>query len=147
VDQVAAICEEAAFAVDQIPGDLLRPKPVWRSRDPGDLNTTRLEIDHEEHEVPNETAPRHDLYREEVGCRNRAPMSPQERLPSHGTTPSRIDSVLGEHALDRVSANLVSEIHQGSADASVSPARILKGHPNDQLLDFALDSRTSGRPL
>ena len=36
---------------------MLHPQPVWRNVDPSDLNPTRLEMDHEEHEVPNE--PRH----------------------------------------------------------------------------------------
>ena len=47
--------ETIVFTVDQIPGNLLHPQPVWRSGDPGDLNPTRLEVDHDEHEVPNET--------------------------------------------------------------------------------------------
>ncbi len=140
VDHVATVQEKAVLAVDQIPGNLLHPLPIRRRGDPGDLNPMRLEVDYEEHEVANEAAPGHDLDREEVRCSDRAPMSPQERLPSHGTTPGRIDSVLCKDSLDRVPADLVSEIHQRAANTRVSPTRILGCHPDDEALNFAIDS-------
>jgi hypothetical protein len=146
MDQVAAIQKKTVFTVDQIPGNLLHPQPVWRNADPSDLNPTRLEMDHEEHEVPNEPAPCQDLDREEVRRSDRTPMGPQERLPSYRTTPGWIDSVLDNYALDRVSADAIPEVHELAANARVSPAGVLKGHPNDQLLDFAIDSGTSGPP-
>jgi hypothetical protein len=146
VDQMAAIHEETFFAVNQIAGDLPHPFPVRRRRDSSDLHATALQVDHEENEVPNETAPCHDLDREEIRRSDSSPVSPQERLPSHGATPDRIDSVLGEHALNRVPADVVSEVHQRAAYTRVSPTRILDRHPDDQALNFAFDSRASGAP-
>jgi len=78
---------------------------------------------------------------------DRAPMGRQEGLPGNRTTPNWIDSVLSWHAFDHVSADLVSEIHQGSAKARAPPTRILERHPNDEALDFSIDSRTSGPSL
>jgi hypothetical protein len=59
----------------------------------------------------------------------------------------RIDSVLSEHALDCVSTDFVAEVHQRAANARVAPTRILESHPDDEALDFAVDSRTPRQPL
>jgi hypothetical protein len=146
VNKVAAVYEEAFFAVNQTPGDLLHPKPAWRSGDPGDLNTTTPQIDHEEHEVPNEAAPCHNLDREEIRRSDGSPVSPEKRLPGHRTATRRINSVLSEHALDSVPADVVSEVYQRAVNTRVSPTRFRARHPDDQALNLALDSRTSGAP-
>ncbi len=147
MDQVVTTQEEAVFTVDQVPGDLLHPVPVRGRRDAGDLHATALQVDHEEHEVPNKPSPRHNLDREEICGGDRAPMGSQEGLPCHWTPSNRIDSVFSEHALDCVSANLVAEVHQRTANACVSPTRILESHPNDEALDLALDSRAAWPPF
>jgi hypothetical protein len=71
----------------------------------------------------------------------------QEGLPIHGTATSRIDPILGEHAFDRISADLLPEVHQRAANARGSPKRILDRHPNDQALDFTVDSGPTRPPL
>ncbi|MBW2498776.1 MAG: hypothetical protein JRF61_15980 [Deltaproteobacteria bacterium] len=74
-------------------------------------------------------------------------MSLQERLPGHGATTDRIYSLLSQHALDRVSSNLVAEVHERALHSRVSPTRIIEGHPYDEMLDLAFDSGPPGAPL
>jgi hypothetical protein len=74
VNEVAATEQKAVFAVSEIPSDLAHPAPVWRGGDSSDLDSTRLEVDHEEDEVPNEALPRDPFDGEEVGRGNRPPM-------------------------------------------------------------------------
>jgi hypothetical protein len=91
--------------------------------------------------------PRHYLDCEEIRGGNRAPLGSQEGLPCNWTPSDRIDSVLREHALDRVSTNFVAEVHERAANARVSPTRILDSNPNDEALDLALDSRSPRPPF
>jgi hypothetical protein len=41
------------------------------------------QVDHEEHEVPHESSPRHDFDRKELRSVDRTPMGSQKGLPSH----------------------------------------------------------------
>src|SRR5262249_46770896 len=86
MDQVAAPEKESVFAVRPVSCDLGHPSSVGRRRDSGDLDPTRLQVDHEEHEVPHEPAPREPFDREEVCRGNRSPMRLQERLPAYRPT-------------------------------------------------------------
>ena len=47
-----------------------------------------------------------------------------------------IEPVFEKDPFDRVSADLVADVVERSSDSRVAPARILAGHPDDQLFDF-----------
>jgi hypothetical protein len=108
------VTQESFFAVRPISSDLTHPGSVWRGDDSSDFNLSRLEVDYEEREVPDETTPRDHFDREEVSGGDRSPLRPQERLPARRPSLNRIDSVLRQDSLDRVSADGVR--CQNSAD-------------------------------
>jgi len=56
VDEVATPKQKSVFAVRPVPGDLMHPGSAWGGDDAGDLDSTGLEVDYEQHEVPNESA-------------------------------------------------------------------------------------------
>ena len=145
--QIANVLQKPLIAVGEIARDLAHPLAIGSGKDPRNIDSASLKVDDEENAIPNQAESRDYLGAEEVGCRNRAPMGRQEGLPGHRTTPGWIDSVLGEHALDRVSADLVAEVHQGAPNARVSPSGSLESHPNDEALDLAIHSRTPGPSL
>ena len=151
MDHAVAIRQEAVFTIDQIPRRLLNADPVRPLRDAHYLHSATLQVDHEEREVANETALCREFDREEVRRRDGSPAGSQDRLPGDvttiGGTTSGIDSVLSEHALDRVSTDFAPEVHQRTASSRVSPKRILERHPNAEAPDFALDSRSPGQSL
>ena len=99
VNEVAAPEQEAVLDVGEISGDLAHPASVWSGSNSGDLNPTRLEVDHEEDEVPNEALPRDPFDGEEVGRGNRPPMCLQEGLPTRRPPAGGIDSILREDSL------------------------------------------------
>jgi len=67
----------------------------------------------------------------------------QERLPRHSPLPHGIEPVVEKDPLDRVAADLVPQVVEGSPNSRVTPARILAGHPDNQLLDFDGGLRTT----
>jgi hypothetical protein len=93
VNDVAAVIQKSVFDVGSIPRDLAHPGSVWRGDDSRDLDLTRLEVDHEEHEVPDETPPRDHFEGEEVRG-DRSPMRLQEGLPARRSPSRGIDSIL-----------------------------------------------------
>src|SRR5664280_2657097 len=50
VDQIARIAQESVLRIEEIPGHLQHPGPVWRNADPGYLHGTGIhlndEVDH-----------------------------------------------------------------------------------------------------
>jgi hypothetical protein len=82
VNEVAAPKQESVLHVGEISGDLAHPASVCSGSDSGDLDPTRLEIDYEEHEVPNEALPRDPIDGEEVGRSDRRPNAPSTRSSS-----------------------------------------------------------------
>src|SRR5258705_4789595 len=77
-----------------------------------------------------------------VGGGDRSPMRPQEGLPTRRPSPSRIDSVLRQDSLDRVSADGVPEICKRPG-SGCTPSRVVARHLEDQALDLAGDPRST----
>jgi hypothetical protein len=135
--------QESVLAVRPIPSDLAHPGSVGRIDHSRDLDPTCLEVDHEQHEVPNEASPRDRFDRKEISRRDRSPMCLQEGLLTRWPASSRIDSILREDSLDRASADGVPEIRESALDPGVAPSRIVARHL-DQPLDLAGDPRSAG---
>src|SRR6185436_12080346 len=78
----------------------------------GDVDAARFEVDHEQHEVADETGEREDLDGEEVGRCDHAEVRIEEGLPRHrlAALGRWCKSMISEDALDRVSSKLVTEL-------------------------------------
>ena len=66
---------------------MLHPLAAGLGVNAGDLYTARLQLDHEEDEVPLETGEREHFDRKEVGSREAGPVCEQERFPRRALTP------------------------------------------------------------
>ena len=67
----------------------------------------------------------------------------QKRLPRHSLFVDGIEPVIEKDPFDRVSTDLVADVVERSSDSRVAPARILAGHPDDQLFNFDRGLRTA----
>jgi len=97
---------------------LLHPRAAGLGVDAGDLDTSRLQLDHEEDEVPLETAEREHFDRKEVGSREAGPVCEQERFPRCVPTPlrGRVDPVVLQDPFHRVPGNVVTEVGKRTLD-------------------------------
>jgi hypothetical protein len=57
VDEVASSVQETRIAIGEITRDLFNPFAIGLSDDSGNLDSTSLKVDDEEHEVANQTYP------------------------------------------------------------------------------------------
>jgi hypothetical protein len=73
VNEVAGPEQESVFAIRPVSSDLTHPSAVGRADDSGNLDLMRLEVDHEEREVPNETPPRDAFDGEDSRGTHRSP--------------------------------------------------------------------------
>src|SRR5262245_3990676 len=73
-------------------------------------------------------------------------MDPNERRPGCRTLAfwCRQQAVALQHITDRLVAHLVPQIGQRPHDPVITPAMVLPGDANDQLLDLALDPSRPG---
>jgi len=124
VKHVALALEKAVNVVDQIARDLLNPCAVRLADHAGDVDAARFEVDHEQHDVANESCEREDLDGEEVGRRDHAEVGLEEGLPRRRALGRWCKSVVGEDALDRVSSELVTEVAERAAEPGVAPGRV-----------------------
>ena len=107
--------------------------------DAGDLYAARLQLDHEEDQVPLETGQREHFDGKEVGSGEAGPMCQQERLPRRALTPlgGRVDPVVLQDPLHRVPGDLVTEVGKRTSDPRVTPLRILAGHSHHEVSDLS----------
>ena len=143
MDQVARTIQEPVFGIGEIARDLAHPCSIGSGMNPRDLDSAGLEVDDKEDEKPNQAGPGDHFDAEEVRRRDRPPMRPQEPLPRQSLLPDGIESVFEKNSFDRVSTDLVSQVVERSSDSRIAPARVVAGHPDDQLLDFDRGLRTS----
>jgi hypothetical protein len=75
---------------------LLDPRAAGLGVNAGELHTARLQLDHEEDEVPLETGEREHFDRKKVGSREAGLVCEQERFPRRALTPlgGRVDPVV-----------------------------------------------------
>ena len=123
MDEEASVSKKAINRVRQVSRHLRHPVVVGLISDACDLDAARLEVDNEKHEVANQPAGGQHLNREEVGRRDRSPMSFQKRSPwdSLAALRCRLDSVLREDALHRVSPDVVAQVTKSAANPCIAP--------------------------
>ena len=126
--------QEPVNGTGEVPGSLYHPSLVRFARDPRNRHGPGLELHHEEDDVTNEPSQGQDLDGEEIGRRERVPMRGEERLPRHVRAPlrCRLDAVILEDRLDRIAGHVVAERLEPTADARVTPRRILLCHADHQ---------------
>jgi len=83
MDQIVRVPEKAVARVGEVPRHLGHPSSSRIADDARDLDSPRLQIDDEQHQVTDEAPRGQYLNAEEVRGRDRAPMRSQESLPRH----------------------------------------------------------------
>ena len=81
VDEVASSVQESIIGIGEIARNLLHPFSIRLRGNPGNLNPASLEIDNEEHEIPDQACPREHLDAEEIRGRDGFPMGLQKGRP------------------------------------------------------------------
>ena len=68
VNEVASSYQGTGLDIGEIASHLLHPLAIRSWRNPGNLNSTALQLDDEEHEVPDQARAREHFNAKEVGC-------------------------------------------------------------------------------
>ncbi len=146
-DDVSEARQRAGCGVGEVAGGLRHPSPVGRAGDAGDVNTSGLEVDDEQHEVAHEPSACEHLHAEEVRRGDGTPVRLEKGLPRHRPSPERsgLDAVLGEDALDGRPSEVEAEVLERAAKPRVAPRRILARH-RQQLLDLVASGGWAARP-
>ena len=117
--------------------------------DPGNVNPPALKMDKEEHVVGHQSSPREDLHREEIGVGQHRKMSPNEFCP--GRRPPafrrRRDAMTAENVADGLIGDMISQVGERPDNPIITPGPILLGHPQNQVLDFFVDWRSTHASL
>jgi hypothetical protein len=142
-DQHVRRAQHIGFGYRERPDDLLHEHGlrIWRRSE--DLHAAGGQID-DEHVVRDQTLPRPDFRREEIGAGDHSPMRVQKRLPRGRALRDRRQPVVVQDAGDRGSADAMSDILQRALNPSVAPRGILSGHSHDQSPDLGEDPAPSG---
>ena len=149
MNEIARCPQETVNGISERADHLLHPRATGLLVDAGDLYAARLQLDHEEDQVPLETGQREHFDRKEVGSREAGPVCQQERLPRRALTPlgGRIDPVVLEDPFHHVPGDLVTEVRQRTLDPRVAPQRILSRHPHHEVSDLAERLRAASTSL
>jgi hypothetical protein len=94
------------------------------------VNTSRLEVNDEEHQVADQTAKGEDLDAEEVRCGDRSPVRLEEGLPGQGLSSDRrrLNASLFEDALNGRSPQVMAHVAERATKARIPPRRVLSRH-------------------
>src|SRR6266487_931731 len=74
-------------------------------------------------------------------------MDPDELPPGYGLLAlgSRWDAMAFEDGADRLVADRIAQVGQGTHDAVIAPRAILPGHPHHHIFDLLVNARTPNR--
>src|SRR4051794_28373485 len=131
--------------IDGIAGHLRHPGFGGVSRNAGEGNTPRIQVDKKEDVIRNETTPGEDLNGEEVCSGKDGHMGADEVLPT-GVLAAFWrwrDAMTFQNVSDRLIGDRMAEIGEGPGNAIVTPALVLLGHAEDQRFEFVADARTT----
>ncbi len=109
------------------------------------MDLTGVKFDEEEHVTRDETAQCPHLCREEVGGPQDLHVAADKFLPRRGllTIGSSRDTPALEDIANRLIADLIAQMGQGTGDTVVTPAPILFGHLDNEVFEFLIDTRPS----
>src|SRR5215470_7351806 len=122
------------------------PWLVRMGGDACDIHTAALEVNEEQHVVGHQSSKRQNIDREEVGCREKGEVGPNEFRPGGRTFAlwrGRY-TVAAQHIADRLIGDMISQIGERSDNPIIAPGTIFPGHANNQSLDVLANSRSAG---
>jgi hypothetical protein len=146
MDQVLLIHEEPLKGIRELPSPLLHEGHRGMRCDPRNLHAPRGQFHNKEDVVRHEAVPRRHLYGEEVGRGEDHPVYLEALRPAHVTLVAlggRLQVLTAQDVPYRNCVNGVSQVCEGSLDASIPPGGMLLGHADDQLFDLHRDARAS----
>src|ERR1039457_2245041 len=145
MNQIALITEETFDRISQVSSNLFHPLTVRLVDYSCDMNAPSLDVDGKQHEITHKSTQSQHFYCEEVHCSYRSPMRFQERLPvcSLAAFGCWFETRIGQDALDRVSAKIVTKIPECSAYSRIAPTWIFFGHLNNKLGNVSLGWRST----
>jgi len=134
MNQETRVLEEAVDGIEQAADRVLYPSLMQVSDDACDANATSFQVDSEEHVVPDDARERDDFDGDEVGGRDGAGMRLQEGRPRAASRAlgSWLEPGVMEDVLDGAARQVMTEIVESAADASVAPGWIVLGHAQDE---------------
>ena len=147
MDEVTSFIQEARFTICEVSRDLAHPLAVGLAKNPGDIDSTSLEVDDEQNEISNQARSRKHFDAEEICRSDDSPMRLQERIPRHPPFSGWGESVFEKDPLDGIATDLVPEVVESSSDSRVAPTRIISGHHQNQILDVDRGLRSAGTPV
>src|ERR1039457_4763880 len=136
MDQVLRASQKPILNVHQVPRHLFHPLLAWVDGYPGDLDDAALDLDDEEHQVPNRAEWAQGFHAEEVTGIKRVPVHLQELLPRSLLLPlwRRLDSFLRQNVRHRRPSDLdLQPRAKRVADLGIAPTEVLQGHLDHQL--------------
>jgi hypothetical protein len=131
-DQYSITRQEPVNCICEAPRRLDHEDRIGIRRRTHYLHPPALEIQHEQRVVGPQPAGSPHFPREEVGRGNRAPVRPQRGAPRRGPFWCRRDPVVLQHPGHHTSRDPVIKVPQCPLGPTVAPARIIRGHPDDE---------------
>ena len=83
MNQVFRSAQKSIEAIREVSCDLYHPLTVWLVDDPGNVDSTTLQIHEEQDMITDDARERQNLDCEEITSRDSAPVSLQKRAPGH----------------------------------------------------------------
>ncbi len=132
------VAQISRFLVYRIAGHLRHPLLGGMPRDARQAYASGLQMQEKQNVVRHQTSPRQHLDREEIGSGEHVHMPTDELLPGRRLTPfgSRCDVVAAQDVAYSLVRNMMAEVRQRAGNAVVTPARVLAGEANHQILDL-----------
>src|SRR5215472_4801518 len=132
------------LALLQLPGQVARlldhPSLVGAVGAAGEVNSTAADLDEEENVEPGQPD---RVHQEEVTGQHLVGVLADELAPGAlAATGSRRQVVATEHLADGEVGASITELEQLARDATVAPAFVLPGEPQDELVEIAAGSRS-----
>ena len=136
--------ERPGFAVHPI-SRRQHPRLPLVCRDSTQGHSASSHFDHEEEVLSCQALPTPPLDRKEATGRQGFPVCLEKRRPGNVSAARgrRFNQVIFENTADRPAPHFDLQIEQCTVNSRVAPARILVGHPHNELLGVDLSSRSS----
>jgi len=138
MEKVPVSAKKTEALVGCVAGHLEHPLGGGMPGQAGEVDTTRFQMDKEQHVVGGEPSPGEHLDREEVGAGQDGHVGGNEILPGGLLAPlwRRRDPVSAKDVSHRLIGDGMAEIGQSSDNAVVSPTGVLSGEADNERLHF-----------
>jgi hypothetical protein len=120
----------------QRPDDLLHEQRLGMRGGPEDLHAAGGQVDDEHRVVRDQSAPRPDFRRKEIGAGNTAPVRFQKRLPRRRALRDRRQARRLQDPPNGRAPHAMANVRERTLDPRVAPRRILRRHPHHELTNL-----------